>query len=224
MTSRNAARTIAALLLLQMACGPIVNFVLLKWIAAPVFLEQASAHQFEIGLAVVIGLSMHAFSVAIALVALPVLRPRCPTLAMWLVVLAIVGMAGALVEYSNSLSLLSFSQAFAKADAADAELLRKLAPTIVGPRIWAHYLGLAVSGAFALTFYATLYRSALVPRLLAGFGALAACSEIIAVLLPLFGTPVVFPMIAPLGLAHLALVAWLLAKGFAERPLTDTRS
>ncbi len=34
--------------------------------------------------------------------------------------------------------------------------------------------------------------------------------------MPLFGQPVVFPMIAPLGLAHIALVLWLLVKGFAE--------
>lgn len=221
MTTRNAARTIAVLLLLQMACGPIVNFALLKWIAAPVFLEQAAAHQVKIGLAVVLGLVMHGLSIAIALVALPVLRSRSSTMAIWLVVLAVIGAAGALIEYSSSLSLLSFSQAFAKADAADAELFRKLAGAAVAPRLWAHYLGLAISGGVAFTLYLTLFRFAMVPRLLAGFGVLAACSEIIAVLMPLFGQPLVFPMIAPLGLAHVALVIWLFAKGFAEVPPAD---
>jgi hypothetical protein len=46
---------------------------------------------------------------------------------------------------------------------------------------------------------------------------LAALSQLIAVAMPLFGHSVVFPMIYPLGLSHLALVLWLLAKGFAER-------
>ncbi|HKE49240.1 MAG TPA: DUF4386 family protein [Rhodanobacteraceae bacterium] len=216
MTTRNAARTIAALLLLQAACGPIVNFVLLKWITASAFLEQASAHATEIGLAVVIGLAMHAFAVGIAVVALPVLRTRSVAMASWLLAFAVVGFAGAVVEYSNSLSMLSFSQAFAKADAPGADVLRTLAPGAAAPRIWAHFIGLMIAGGFAFTLYAALFRFALVPRVLAGFGALAACSEIIAVAMPLFGQPVVFPMIAPLGLAHLALVVWLLAKGFAE--------
>jgi hypothetical protein len=46
---------------------------------------------------------------------------------------------------------------------------------------------------------------------------LAALLEIVAVAMPLFGRAVVFPMLAPLGLAHLALMIWLSTKGFAER-------
>ena len=72
------------------------------------------------------------------------------------------------------------------------------------------------AGSVAFVLYATLFRFILVPRALAGFGALAAVSEIVAVAMPLFGQPVAFAMIAPLGIAHIALVVWLLAKGFAE--------
>ena len=39
----------------------------------------------------------------------------------------------------------------------------------------------------------------------------------IAVAMPLYGEPVVFAMLMPLGLSQLALALWLLARGLAER-------
>ena len=214
---RNAARTIAILLILQMACGPIVNFVLLEpVIGRGVFLENAAAHPLQIGIAVVVGLAMSAFSVGIAIAASPVLRQYSKAMAQWLLAIAVAAFALAAVENVAVLSMLSLSQAYAKADPADGHLLQTLAVTVTSPRIWAHYLGLIFAGSFAGVLYAALFRFALVPRALAAFGILASLLEIIGVAMPLFGRAVVFPMLAPLGLAHLALMIWLIAKGFAE--------
>jgi hypothetical protein len=55
------------------------------------------------------------------------------------------------------------------------------------------------------------------------FGMLAAVLQITAVTLPLFGRPVIFPLMAPLGLAGLALAAWLLTKGFTEREFVGVK-
>jgi hypothetical protein len=112
--------------------------------------------------------------------------------------------------------MLSLSQAYAKADAADAHMFQTLRAVVAAPRNWAHYTGLIFSGSVAFTLYSTLYRFRLVPCALAAFGTLAALSQLIAVARPLFGHSVVFPMIYPLAVSHLALVLWLLAKGFAE--------
>jgi len=35
--------------------------------------------------------------------------------------------------------------------------------------------------------------------------------------LPLLGGHVIFPLLAPAGIANLALAVWLLAKGFADK-------
>jgi hypothetical protein len=51
---------------------------------------------------------------------------------------------------------------------------------------------------------------------LAGFGMIAAVLQMTSVGMPLFGHPVVFPMLAPLGLVHLALALWLIFKGLAD--------
>lgn len=218
MTAKNVARTIAVLLLLQMVAGPVVNFrLLLPVIATSVFLEAAAPHATQIGIAVVLGLVMVGMSVGIAIVAWPVFRQYSRAMASWLLAIAIVNLGVAAVEYIDTMSMLSLSLAYAKADAASAAALQTLAGAVAAPRIWAHFIGLMFAGSFAFVLYATLFRFALVPRVLAGFGALAAVSEIVAVALPLFGQPVAFALIAPLGLAHIALVLWLLAKGFAAR-------
>jgi hypothetical protein len=215
---KSAARMIAVLLLLQMACGPIVNFMLLEPVLSRgVFLENAAAHSSQIGVAVLMGLAMSAFSVGIAIVVAPSFKRYSRGMALWLLALAIAGFALAAVENVNVLSMLSLSQAYAKADPADSHLFQTLAVTVASPRIWAHYLGLIFAGAFAFVLYGGLFRFALVPRALSAFGMIAALLEMIAVAMPLFGQGVDFPMLAPLGLAHLALVIWLIAKGFAER-------
>ena len=41
--------------------------------------------------------------------------------------------------------------------------------------------------------------------------------KMISVAMPLYGEPVVFAMLMPLGLCQLALALWLLARGLAER-------
>lgn len=52
---------------------------------------------------------------------------------------------------------------------------------------------------------------------MAAFGMAAALRQITAVTLPLLGYRVVFLLIMPLGVSHLALALWLMAKGFDER-------
>jgi hypothetical protein len=72
-----------------------------------------------------------------------------------------------------------------------------------------------VTGVTIFLFTAALWRFRLLPRALAGFGIAAAALQIFAVSMPVFGTPVIFALLAPLGLAMLAIALWLIARGFA---------
>jgi len=85
---------------------------------------------------------------------------------------------------------------------------------VASARNWAHYSALVVGGTTLMVFYFTLFRFALVPRALAGFGLLAVMLQLSSVSLPMLGHEVIFQMLAPLGLAQLALAGWLIAKGF----------
>ena len=201
----------------EMCIRDSVNFVLFKSLFGPPgYLETASAHQLEISLGVLLGLVMQSLGVGIALAALPVFRRYSEAMAFGLLALAIVVMSVAVVEYIHVLSMLSFSQAYANAGGANAELFKTIGPEVASMRNWAHFTGLIMAGSVAFLLYATLFRFALVPRVLAGFGMIAAVLQMTSVGMPLFGHPVVFPMLAPLGLVHLALALWLIFKGLAD--------
>ena len=222
LTDRNAARTIAALLLLQMTCGYVVNFVFLAPLFGPPgYLETAAPNALSVSIGVLLGLVMQGLALGIAIVAWPIFRRYSLGMAFWLLALATVGLAAGVLEYVNVMSMLSLSQAYAKDAGSHTDLFKILGPAVAAQRNWAHYTGLIVAGGVALTLYATLFRFALVPRILAGFGIIAVLSQLTSVARPLFGYPVVFPMLAPLGIAHLALLLWLVAKGFADRPATE---
>jgi hypothetical protein len=79
-------------------------------------------------------------------------------------------------------------------------------------------MGRIFEGGVILVFYAVLYRFALIPRALAGFGLIAAMLMVTGVAMPLFGHGIIFPMLAPLGLSQLILAVWLMTKGFRGQP------
>lgn len=223
-TAKHAGRTIAVLLLAQIAGSMVVNLVLLGPVFAPPgFLVNAAAHPLHVALAVLLGLATSALWPGIAIAAWPILRAHSRATAQWLLALAVVVLALSATEYVATWSLLNLSQAHAKAGAADAGLYQALRGVVASARNGAHYIGLVIVGVTLLVFYGSLYRYRLVPRALAAFGLAAVLLQMIAVAMPLYGEPVVFAMLMPLGLSQLALALWLLARGLALRvPVAPT--
>ncbi|MEP6998310.1 MAG: DUF4386 domain-containing protein, partial [Betaproteobacteria bacterium] len=135
-------------------------------------------------------------------------------LALSFVALASVSLAVAAVEQISVMSMLSLSEAYAKASAAEQGPFQALRLVVASSRNWSHYIGLIFAGSTIFVLYTVLYRFALVPRVLAAFGLGAVLLQLIAVAMPLFGHGVVFLMLAPLGVSQLVLALWLITKGF----------
>ncbi len=211
---RSASRWLATLLLTQLVIAPIANFKL----AAPVFqgsggfLVNAAPHAAALASAALLSLALAVLSAGIAVVLWPVLRPASERLALTLAILATAGIALAGLEATAMLSMMSLSQAYVAAGAPDEALYQGLRGVVGAQRNWAHLMQLLTSGGALLAMYAALFRLRLVPRWLSGFGMLASLSQMIAVTKPLFGGWVIFPMLAPLGVANLLLIGWLLWK------------
>ena len=85
-------------------------------------------------------------------------------------------------------------------------------------RDWPHFISRIFVGSAIFSFYALLFRFKLIPRVLAGFGLIAAVLMVTAVAMPLFGHKVVFATLAPMGLSQLVLAVWLITKGFRGHP------
>jgi hypothetical protein len=219
-----AARWLALLLLLQLVIGPIANFTL----PGPAFegeggfLVNAAPHATALALAALLSIALAVANAGIALVLWPAVRPASERLALALAILAGAGIALAAFENVNLLSMLSLSQAHAAAAAPDPALWEGLRDVVRAQRNWSHLLQLLGTGGLLLAMYAALFRVRLVPRWLAVFGLLACLSQMISVTKPLFGGWVIFPMLAPLGLANLLLIAWLLWKPGAGPPALES--
>jgi hypothetical protein len=216
-TVTSVGRTVGVLLIVQMTAGYVTNFVLLEpAIAPPGFLVNAAPHATSIGVAALVGIVSGAFGLAIAVTMLPVVRKLSERMALSLLALGTVGLALAVVESAKVMSMLSLSQAYAATNGADPAAFAGLRGVVAASRNWAHFSHLLISGTTLSIFYAALYRFTLVPRVLAAAGLFAAALQIATISLPFFGGKVIFPLLAPLGLANLAVAIWLIVKGCAD--------
>ena len=214
-----AGRIIGILIVIQMVGSALVNFVLeAPLFGAPGFLVNAASHSRQIGLAVVLGLILEALWVGIAITAFPVFYQRSRTMTLWFFALAVVVLAVAVVENAAVMSMVSVSEAYAKASTAQREQLETVRVVVASARNWPHFLARIFDGLTLFVLYAVLYRFALIPRVLAGFGLIAVILQVTGVGMPIFGHDVVFPMLAPLGLSQLILAVWLITKGFRGQP------
>lgn len=224
MTPANAGRLVGVLLLAQGSVAPLVNFRLL----APLnsrgasYLTLAAPAASDIRVAVLLGLAIGAITVAVAITVWPLLGGGRSPLALWLLAASLVGFSVLAVENISILTMLSLSQAVAGA-AATQDMAVASALAVQAARRWAHYTGLIVAGGTVFVLYLGVWRHALIPRALGLFGMLAALLHTTAVTLPLFGRPMMFALLIPLGLSHLALAVFLLLRGFRE-PASGSQS
>jgi hypothetical protein len=169
-----AGRIIGALILAQMVGGALVNFVLTAPLfGTPGFLVNAPPHSQQIGVSALLGLTFGALAVAIAILAFPIFSRHSQALALWFFALAVVSFSIAAVEQMNVMSMLSLSEAYAKASAADRAPFQALRVVVASARNWAHFLGRTFDGITIFVLYLALFRSALAPRALAAFGMVA---------------------------------------------------
>lgn len=223
-TARNAGRIAGALIIVQMIGGFLTQFVLLGPATAPPgFLVNAAPHALRVGVCVLLGIVTGAFAAAIAITVFPLFRKYSERMALGLLALAIAALSLAVVENGTVMSMLTLSKAYAASGGADPAAFEGLRGVVASSRNWAHFTHLIVGGSTFFVFYATTFRFALIPRTLAAFGMLAVALQIATVSMPFFGIRVFFQLLVPVGLAHLALAAWLLTKGFADPLPSDLR-
>jgi hypothetical protein len=88
---------------------------------------------------------------------------------------------------------------------------------------WTHYFSLLISSFPVLILFYTFFVTKLIPRVLSGFGMLAATLLFVEVFLSLFGKGFGMNMMMPIGLTQLIVPFWLLFKGLKtqkEKTLT----
>ncbi|HYR76292.1 MAG TPA: DUF4386 domain-containing protein [Pyrinomonadaceae bacterium] len=217
-SAKSVGRLIGVLLFVQLT-GLIVPFVLLHPLTTGPrdFLANAAGASLQIRLAVFLLFANCALTIGISIAAWPVFRQYSERMALWLVAASVIMFALQAVDNGHILSMLSLSQQYAEAGGPDG-LFQTLAAVVGSTRRWVHFTELLVIDSWIFLLYCVVYRFALVPRALAAFGLLTVMLHFTGIPLPAFlGYSIVTLMGVPMGLSHLALALWLMAKGFAER-------
>lgn len=218
-SAKRIGQNIGLLILLQLAGGLLVIFVLLRPLTTPPgFLENAAASSLQLGVAVVLWFVAGALSISIAIATWPLFRRYSSAMALWLVILSVVAFSLLAVENATVMSMLSLSQDYAAAGAPDSEIFKTLRAVFGAARKWAHLTSALVGECMIFVLYSILYRFRLVPRALSVFGLVTVMLKITALTMPFFGHRVLLPMVLPQPVIYLALALWLVAKGFKERP------
>jgi Domain of unknown function (DUF4386) len=218
---RRTGRIVGVLLLAQLAFGLTLPFILMGPVMAgsPAFLTAAAESSSQIRAAVFLAFVGGALTVALAIAAFPAFRAHSDSAARWFLSVCILSCALDFVHNATVMSMLSLSQEYAGQGAADLGRFELVGFAVASARRWAHVSQLLAIGMWVFVFYATLARFALVPRALAAVGLVGILLQFSGVTVMLFlGRPTIGEMAMPMLPIQIAAAAWLIAKGFSDRP------
>ena len=220
-SAKSTGRIIGLLLLVHLVTGLTTPYIMLRPLTAPLsFNANTTANEFQVRLSVMLLFVGGAITLAIAVSALPVFRQYSYALALWVLALAVANFSLQCVENAAWMSMFNLSQDYAKVAAADAGVYNLIGAAVRSQWKWVHYTHLLVMVSWMFILFVMLWRSALVPRVLAALGMLTAMLQITGITLPQFipyPSPAPMAMGMPLGFVYLALSVWLMVKGFDER-------
>ena len=216
----NTGRVIGILLLLHLIVGLTTPYIILRPLGA-VLDASARVNGAQVRLAVMLLFVGGALTIAIAVTGWSIFREYSFQLATWLLALAIANFVLQCVENAAWMSLFTFSQEYAKANAGDASLFHVTGIALRMIWKWVHYTHLLIMVSWMFMLGVMLWRTAVVPRALAVLLLLGSLLQIIGITLPQFipyPSPAPMLMGLPLGIIYLALAVWLITRGFSGQP------
>ena len=219
-SARSIGRTVGILLLLQLAAGLTLPFILMRPIIAgsPGFLTTAAESSFQIRAAVLLAFVGSALTVSLGITALPVFRRYGSATALWFLAICVVSCTLDAVQNAAVMSMLSLSEKYVNGGAAESGLYQVVGAAVASARRWAHAAQLFAIGGWLFIFYSSLLRFALIPRALAAVGVIGVVLQFTGVtLMMLLGYSIIGVMAMPLLPIQITVAVWLMIKGFSER-------
>ena len=218
---RTTGRTVGILLLAQLVAGLMAPYMMLRPLG-DLFTYNANepAKSFQVRLSVILLFLGAAIVMAISFTAWPALREHARVVALWVLALAIVNFSLQCLENAAWMSMFNFSQDYARAGAADLATYHIVGASVRSYWKWVHYTHLLFMVIWMFVLFLAFWRSALIPRVLAGLGMLATLMQITGITLPQFipyPTPPMNVMGLPLAFAYVAIAGWLIVKGFGDQ-------
>ncbi len=225
MDAKTLGRCVGLGMLTSFAVGMFSNFRLQPDLFADGgLLANAAGHPGAIGWISLLGLMTALVSITVACVLTAHLRHRAPVLTILYLAIVTAGLATSIVEFSSLYAFGGLSEAYASAASDQASHFLASNAALTGLRDGVHFLDKLLGGVGVLVLFSLFYRERLVPRLLASYGILAVLAQMLTVGRALFGYEVLMALLAPISLAFVLTIVWLLVKGFAVTAPTSEYS
>ena len=230
-TYRQSALAAGALLITATVATVILGGIALRPVVGdPVDLAKVAGNETQVFIGAFLDLIGAAACPAIVIALYPVLRVHSPGLALGSVAFRVIEATFYVISVVGLLLLVTLGGEAAKAGAVDAAFYGRLAALVVAGRAWLGFVAAVVfAGLGTLLYDWILFRAALVPRWLSGWGIAAAIAMLIAAMLAMFGvapplSPVHIVLNLPIALQEMALAVWLIARGFAPAAAAGARA
>ena len=216
-TTRKIAVITGVMFIIATLMGPILATPLLPDLTGTDYLTRVSAHPNQVAAGVLLSIIAYLACAGITIVMYPVLKKWNAGLALGSVVFRTIETAFYLVGVVGLMSLVTLSQQFTTAAAADRTSLQAIGNLLVSVRDNAALVAVFAFCLGACMYYYLFFQSRLIPRWLSGFGIVAIILMMAACVLALFsGNRITsyIPLAFPIFLQEMVLAVWLIVKGF----------
>jgi Domain of unknown function (DUF4386) len=221
---RNAVAT--GVLFILATVVPLLGTAILKpSLGEPVDLARVAANETPLFLGTLLQLIGYAACPCIALALYPVLRKYGEGFALGSVVFRTLEATFYGLGLVGLLMLVTLGREAATSGAADSAVFTHAAALLTAGRVWLGFvIGVLFFGIGGLLYGWLLYRSALVPRWLSGWGIAGATLTMISGVLVMFQlaspmTPIHLALNLPIFAQEMVLAVWLIARGFSPRAI-----
>ena len=227
MNSNQKAAKIVGVLFLLAALSAIIGLLLYDPILnGSDYLIEGSAHANQVTLGALLELILVVSVVGTATTMFPILKKYNETIALWHVYFRFLEAVIIIVGIISVLSLLTLSQNFVAAGAANPASYEASGILLKAIHDWTFMLGpLFMLGINTIMYSYIFYKSKLVPRPLSVLGMSGAVMVFINALLVLFGVVEQISawgiLALPIAAFEMILAVWLLVKGFNESALSS---
>jgi hypothetical protein len=227
-TGKKTARWVGALFLIAMVASLLGGGLINSIVSSPDYLGAISENKTQLMAGVLLELVNAIAVVGIAAAMFPLLKQYNETISFGYLGFRVIESVFCSVIVITPLSLITLSQQYPKAGAAEVSYFQSAGALAIAER--ASVTGLLIPVFFslgALLFYYLLYRSILLPRFISVWGFIAAALILIFNLLSQFveiGMIIGLMYALPMILNEIFLGIWLIAKGFNSVDPSQKRS
>jgi hypothetical protein len=216
-STRKIAVITGVIFILATLAGPILASPLTPVLTGADYLTRVSAQPNQASGGVLLWIISAFTGAGIAIAMYPVLKEQNAGLALGSVVFRTLEAAFYMIEVVCLLALLTLSQQFRTAGAADRTSLQAIGNLLVSVRDHAALVAVFAFCVGAFMYYYLFFQSRLIPRWLSCFGIVAIIMMMAACVLALFSGNLItsyIPLAAPIAVQEIVLGVWLIVKGF----------